>query len=65
MNIEVKSYLYAQMFRYLKSSSGKINTFEQARMRYYNQGVGKGSNKNFKKPRVLEVKVSLICSPNN
>lgn len=34
-------------------------------MRYYNQGVGKGSNKNFKKPRVLEVKVSLICSPNN
>lgn len=34
MNIEVKSYLYALMFRYLKSSSGKIviNTFEQARI---------------------------------
>lgn len=34
MNIEVKSYLYAKMFRYLKSSSGKIviNTFEQARI---------------------------------
>lgn len=30
MNIEVKSYLYVQMFKYLKSLSGKIviNIFE-------------------------------------
>lgn len=32
-------------------------------MRYYKQGVGRGSNKNFKKPYVLEVKVSCVHQP--
>lgn len=32
-------------------------------MRYYNQGVGKGIYKNFKKPYVLEVIVSYVHQP--